>query len=156
MTAPGVTPKMTRKFGGMPNYAFLTPYWSRIDDKPFLSRFILFRTPLCSIDITRIHMADNQREWPHDHSRNFWSFKLLGDYEEDVYIDPHDLRERFHKKHGWLSVHKMSRYHAHSITKISPMLVTVLFLGRQKQKSNSGTPDGKVSIGFKVDQDEWS
>lgn len=163
-----VTNEVERKHGGMPNWALLGvginhegklkawwPYSSDIDGERFLTRFIVFRSPIASMDITRIHSSDDQRQYPHDHSRNFWSLKLIGGYEEDVYVDPSDLREAFHKKHRWLSVHKMSRHHAHSITKVSPHLVTVLFLGRQKQASNYWTPEGLQSIGMGVDQ-EWA
>lgn len=152
----GVTPKVERKFGGMPKYAFLTPYWSDIDGKRFLSRFIVFLTPLGGFHITRIHMPDNQREYPHDHSRWFASFKVFGGYEEDVYTDPADLIAKYHRKHRWLSVHVTPMSRAHSITKISPFLITALIVGPRRQPSNYWTPDGKVSIGFKVDQDEWS
>jgi hypothetical protein len=153
MAANQVTNVVTRKNGGMPDYAFCFPYWSDIDGKRFLSRFILFRTPLASVDITRIHMPDNQREYPHDHSRSFVSFKLIGSYDEDVFYDPHDLTSRRHRTHRWLSCHLMRHSMAHSITRVSPFLITVLFLGPRRRKSNYWTPDGFQTIGMKVDQE---
>jgi hypothetical protein len=167
MTSTAVTNVVERSHGGMPDWALLGvgvvnrklktywPYISDVDGKRFLTRFIFIRNPLFSVDITRIHGADDQRAYPHDHSRTFISWKLTGGYEEDVYTDKDDLRERFHKKHGWMSFHKMSRHHAHSITRVSPHLVTVLFLGRKRQKSNYWTPEGLQSTGMGVDQDEW-
>ncbi len=150
-----VTNVVTRKDGGMPEYAFCYKYWSNIDGQRFLSRFILFRTPWASVDITRIHMADDRRAWPHDHSRSFVSLKLLGSYDEDVFYDPEDLTSRRHRRHGWLSCHLMRYTMAHSITRVSPLLVTVLFLGPKRQKSNYWTPEGKQTIGMKVDSDDW-
>jgi hypothetical protein len=143
-----------RKFGGMPKWAFFTPWWSRVNGKPFLSRFIVFITPWAGMHITWIRAADNQREFPHDHSRTFLSFKLLGGYEEDVYTDPADLTAVTRRAHGWLSAHVMSLHHAHSITRVRPFTVTVLLLGPRRQPSNYWTPDGKKTTGFKID--EWS
>ena len=138
----------------MPRYAFLMPYWSHIDDKPFLTRFIIFFTPYGGCHITWIRQADSQREWPHDHSATFASLKLVGGYEEDVFTEPADLGIREHRRHCWLSCHVMKHTEAHSITKISRFTVTLLFLGRRRQKSSYWTPDGLQSIGLKMD--EWS
>lgn len=149
-----ITPKVERRKGGMPKYAFLKPYWSRIDGKPFLSRFIFFFTPWAGCHITWIRQADNQREWPHDHSATFASFKLFGGYEEDVFDNPGNLAVRRNVKHRWLSAHILPYTRAHSITKISPFTVTILFLGKRRQPSNYWTPDGKRSLGMKMD--EWS
>src|SRR6266567_266399 len=89
MTTTTVTNKVERKAGGMPACALLGvgrnhegrwtawwPYTADIDGKRFLTRFIVFRTPLIGLDVTRVHMADDQRDWPHDHSRTFLSWKL--------------------------------------------------------------------------------
>lgn len=165
----GVTKKVVRKHGGMPNWALLGigknhegkwrtwwPYTSEIDGERFLTRLIVLRTPYVSVDITRIGMADDQREYPHDHSRTFFSFKLWGWYEEDVFSDRNDPTDRVHKRHGRFSIHRLRYTQAHSITKISPKLVTVLFLGPQRQKSNYWTPDGLQTIGMGVDQEPWA
>ena len=159
-----VTHEVTRTHGGMPNWALLGvgidaegkvrlywPYRSRIDRQPFLTRFIFIRTPWFSVDITRIGMADDQREYPHDHSRTFFSWKL-GWYEEDVHYDKSNPSRKVHKRHGRFSVHRLRYTEAHSITEVSPHLVTVLFLGRQRQKSNYWTPAGLQTIGMAVDQ----
>lgn len=164
-----VTHEVTRTHGGMPNWALLGvgidaarklrlywPYRSEIDGQPFLTRFIVFRTPLASVDITRIGMADNQREHPHDHSRDFWSFKLTGWYEEDVFYDRDDLANRRHIRHRRFGIHRLRHTQAHSITRVSPHLVTVLFLGRQRQASNYWTPAGLQTIGMAVDQEPWA
>jgi hypothetical protein len=98
-------------------------------------------------------MPDNQRAYPHDHSRSFVSFKL-GSYEEDVFYDPADLTSRRHRKHGRFSFHQLRYNQAHSITKVSPRLVTVLFLGPKRQKSSYWTPSGKQTTGMMVDQDD--
>lgn len=159
-----VTHTVERSHGGMPNWALLGvgidadgkpqlywPYRSRIDGEPFLTRFIVFRCPLASVDVTRIGMADDQREFAHDHSRTFLSWKF-GWYEEDVLSDRNDLSVRKHVRHRRFGIHRLRYTQAHSITKVSPRLVTVLFLGRQRQASNYWTPDGPVSIGMSVDQ----
>src|SRR5271163_1262571 len=88
-----VTNVVTRTGGGMPEWAFMKPYVSSIDNVPFLKRFIVFRTPLASIDITRICTDDNKRPFPHDHSRSFASLKF-GSYKEWVYYNPNDLTQR--------------------------------------------------------------
>lgn len=151
-----VTPKVERSGGGMPKYAFFRPYWSRINDRPFMARFIFFFTPLAGCHITWIRQADNQREWPHDHSATFISFRLLGSYEEDVFTDPSDLGKIEHRRHRWLSATRLRHTEAHSITKISRFpLVTVLFLGRRRQKSSYWTPGGKLLTGMKMDE-EWT
>lgn len=151
---PAVTPKVTRRKGGMRKWMFLTPYYSKIDGKPFLSRFVFFFTPWAGCHITWIRQADNQREWPHDHSATFISFRLSGSYEEDVYTNPDDLKEIEHRKHPWLSATRLKHTEAHSITKISRFpLITVLFLGKRRQPSNYWTPDGKQLTGMKMD--EW-
>jgi hypothetical protein len=152
VTAPvHVTNKVERKYGGMPEYALARWYWSDIDGQRFLTRFILFRTPLVSVDVTRIHRADDQRPYPHDHSRSFASLKF-GSYEEDVFYDAGDLTSRRHRRHRRFSVHLLRYTQAHSITRVSPHLVTVLFLGPKRQPSNYWTPDGKQTIGMAVDQ----
>jgi len=147
-----VTPKVERKNGGMPKYAFFKPYWSHIDGKPFLSRFIVFFTPLAGCHVTWIRQADNQREWTHDHSATFASFKLFGGYEEDVFSGPVTSPVRRHRKHRWLSCHVMKHTEAHSITRVSPFTVTVLCTGRRRQPSNYWTPDGRQSTGMKMDE----
>ncbi|HEV2175229.1 MAG TPA: hypothetical protein VGR71_16770 [Nitrospira sp.] len=165
--ASTVTSKVERKNGGMPNWCVLGvgvnhegklvcywPYTSEIDGERFLTRFIVVRTPLASVDVTRIHMPDDQRKFPHDHSRTFWSFKF-GWYAEDVFYDKADLSLTRHVRHRRLGVHRLKYTQAHSITEVSPKLVTVLFLGPRRQKSNYWTPNGLQSIGMGVDQDEW-
>jgi hypothetical protein len=161
-----VTHKVERTHGGMPNWAFLGigrdaagkmrlywPYRSRIDDQPFLTRFIVIRNPWFSMDVTRVSMADDDREWPHDHSRTFRSLKL-GWYSEWVYRDKDDLTQREHRRHRRFSLHTLRYTEAHSITEVSPHLVTILFLGRQRQKSNYWTPAGLQTIGMAVDQED--
>lgn len=160
-----VTHEPVRTHGGMPDWCLLGigadadgklrlywPYRSQIDGKPFLTRFIVFRTPWASADITRISMADDQREYPHDHSRTFWSFKL-GWYEEDVFYDKNDLTVRRRIRHRRFGVHRLRYTQAHSITRVSPHLVTILFLGPRRQKSNYWTPAGLQTIGMSVDQE---
>jgi len=162
-----VTKKVQRTHGGMPDWALLGvgkdaegrwrtywPYTSEIDGQRFLTRFIFIRNPWFSVDITRIGMADDQREWPHDHSRTFRSLKF-GWYEEDVYDDVAEPLRFRHVRHGRFSIHRLKYTQAHSITRVSPKLVTVLFLGRKRQKSNYWTPAGLQTIGMAVDQEPW-
>jgi hypothetical protein len=164
--APQVTAEVKRKHGGMPDWALLGvgrdaegklrlywPYTSEINGERFLTRFIVLRTPYGSCDITRISMADDQREFPHDHSRTFWSWKL-GWYAEDVYTDQADLSAMQHKRHRRLGIHRLRHTEAHSITSVSPRLVTVLVSGRQRQTSNYWTPTGLQTIGMAVDREE--
>jgi len=165
---PQVTAKTERKNGGMPNWALLGvgrnhegrwcaywPYTSEINGERFLTRFIVFRTPYLGLDVTRVHMADDQREYPHDHSRTFFSGKL-GWYDEDVYTDPEDLAKVTHKRHRRFSIHRLGHDQAHSITEVSPRLVTVLLTLRQRHASNYWTPGGKQLIGMGVDMgDDW-
>lgn len=158
-----VTHAVKRSKGGMRRWMFLTPYWSEIDGQRFLTRFVFFFTPWAGCHITRIHMADNQREWPHDHSATFWSWKL-GSYDEDVYSDPDDLASKRHVQHRRFGIHKLRHDEAHSITRVSPKLVTILFLSRRRHGSAYWTPSGKQSLGMKMDEktgqqvpvDEWS
>lgn len=160
-----VTHHPERTHGGMPNWCllgigrdatrkmrFYWPYRSKIDGQPFLTRFIVVRNPWFSMDITRISMADDQREWPHDHSRTFRSL-TLGSYAEWVYRNQGDLSERTHRIHRRFRFYTLRYTEAHSITGVSPHLITVLFLGRQRQKSNYWTPAGLQTIGMAVDQD---
>jgi len=149
--------KVERKGGGMPKWAFFMPYWSKIDGEPFLTRFIFAFTPYGGAHITRIHKADDQRKWPHDHSATFLSIRLLGGYEEDVYTDPADLTGKRHRVHKWLSASKLRYGEAHSITSVKPWTVTLLLLGKRRQKSNYWTPEGKQPLGMKMDDDpdEW-
>jgi hypothetical protein len=163
-----VEAKVERKAGGMPNWALLgvgrnhegkwTRYWpytSEIDGERFLTRFIAFRSPYLGLDISRVHMADDQRAFPHDHSRTFYSWKF-GWYAEDIYSDPADLGVKRHKRHRRFGIHRLGNDQAHSITEVSPRLVTVLLTLRQKHASNYWTPQGFQSIGMGVDQsDTW-
>lgn len=141
------TVKVERKNGGMPRYAFLRPWWSDIGGQRFLTRFIVLFTPLGGLHVTRIHMADNAREYPHDHSRTFWSLKL-GWYSEDVYSDPGNLSAVRHVRHRRFSIRRLRYTEAHSITAVSPRLVTILFLGPARQESSYWTPGGKRSTGL--------
>jgi hypothetical protein len=162
-----VSNKVERKNGGMPNYAVLGvgvqggklgtywPYTSEIDGKRFLTRFIVFRTPWLGLDVTRVHMADDQRAYAHDHSRTFWSWKF-GWYAEDVFTDPADLAVMRHTRHRKFGIHRLRYDQAHSITHVSPRLVTVLLTGRRRQPSSYWTPEGKQSTGMGVDQADWA
>lgn len=162
-----VTNTVIRSHGGMPEWALLGvgiaggrprlfwPYTADIDGQRFLTRFIFFRTPWAALDVTRIGMADDQREFPHDHSRTFWSLKF-GWYEEDVYTDPADLSVKTHKAHPRFSVHRLRYTEAHSITRVSPRLVTVLFLSRKQGKSHYWTPSGFQTTGMRADQEDGS
>jgi hypothetical protein len=158
-------PEVSRTHGGMPAWAFLGagydgeklrlywPYKSEIAGKRFLTRLIVVRCRWFALDITRIHMPDDgEREWPHDHSRDFWSWKT-GCYEEWVYDNPDDLSSRQLRHNRRFTIHSLRHTQAHSITRVSPRLVTVMFLGPKKQKSSYWTPDGKQPTGMKVDQD---
>ncbi len=166
MSTTNVTNKVERKAGGMPEWAllgigrnhegkltFYWPYTSDVDGERFLTRFIVLRTPLVSMDITRIHSDDTKRPYPHDHSRSFVSWKF-GSYDEFVYYNPNDLRERRFRSHRRFSFHLLRYDQAHSITHVSPGLVTMLFLWRKRQKSNYWTPNGKQTIGMGVDQEK--
>ena len=167
MTTGTAEATVERKGGGMPNWCVLGiginherrvvrywPYTSEINGKRFLTRFIVVRTPLASVDITRVHMPDDQRAYPHDHSRTFWSWKF-GWYAEEVFSDKGDLTARRSVRHRRFGIHRLQYTEAHSITVVSPRLVTVLFLGPRRQASNYWTPDGLRSIGMGVDQDVW-
>ena len=160
---PKVTKTVTRKHGGMPNWGFLGvgikdrrpvlywPYWSDIDGERFLTRFIALRTPLVSMDVTRIHKDDSSRAFPHDHSRSFVSW-VFGGYHEWVHYNPSDLAQRRFRRHRRFSMHLLRYTQAHSITWASPKLVTVTFLGPRKQASNYWTKLGKQTIGMGIDQ----
>lgn len=162
-----VTAKVERKNGGMPKWAvlgfswadgrpaFYWPYTSEIGGRRFLTRFILLFTKWGGCHVTRVSSADNQREYPHDHSATFASLKF-GWYAEDVFTDPADLGKVRHVRHRRFSVHRLRYTEAHSITEVSPHLVTVLFLGPRRQKSAYWTPDGKQGLGMRMDADEWS
>jgi hypothetical protein len=149
-----ITHKVERKGGGMRRWMFAEPYYSDIDGQRFLTRFVFWFTPFGGCHVTRIHMADDQREHPHDHTRTFISIKLAGGYEEDVYSGDIASPDRRHRKHRWLSWHVMPYDQAHSITAVRPLTVTLLFLGRHRHGSGYWTPDGKVPLGMPVD--EWS
>lgn len=158
-----VTPEVVRTNGGMPKWTvmgmtfadrklqFFWPYTSEIGGERFLTRFILIFTRWGGCHITRIHMADDLREWPHDHSATFWSW-VFGWYEEVVYDDPDNLNRVRHVRHRRFSIHRLRHSQAHSITAVSPRLFTILFLGRRRRKSNYWTPDGPSSLGMKMDQ----
>ena len=159
---------VTRKHGGMPSWAVLGvgrnhegrlvrywPYTSDIDGERFLTRFIVFRTPLAGCEVTRIHVDDTSRPDPHDHSRTFGSWKF-GWYSEWVFADRNDLSVKRHIRHRRFGIHLLRHTEAHTITEVSPRLVTVLFLGPHRQKSNYWTPAGLQTIGMGVDQDEWA
>jgi hypothetical protein len=152
-------PVVTRSGGGMPRWAFLKPYHSDINGQRFLTRFIFFFTPYGGAHITRIHMADDQRKWPHDHSATFLSVRLAGGYEEDVYDQPGDLSSVRRRAHRWLSASRLRYTEAHSITSVRPFTVTLLLLGRRRNHSAYWTPDGKRSLGMTLDRDtdpaEW-
>jgi hypothetical protein len=164
MTTTTVTPKVERKNGGMPKWAVLSvsrvdgkwrfylPYTSEVGGKRFLTRFIFLFTRWGGCHVTRISMADDQREWPHDHSATFWSWKF-GSYDEDVFDDPDDLSVKHSVKHRRFGIHRLRYDQAHSITRVSPRLVTILFLGPRRQASNYWTPEGKQGLGMKMD--EW-
>lgn len=155
------TAEVTRSNGGMPRWSFLGirfddgkpkidwPYWSDVGGKRFLTRFIVFFTPWGGLHVTRIHGADDQREWPHDHSRTFRSLRLIGSYDEDVWDDPDDLASKRHRRHRWLSLSRLGWDQAHSITRVDPLTVTILFLGRQRQMSSYWTPEGKSPLGMR-------
>ena len=136
-TANQITPEVERKSGGMRRYMFMERYWSEIGGQRFLSRFVFFFTPWAGSHITRVHMADNQREWPHDHSATFWSWKF-GWYAEDVYDNPGDLASKRHVRHRRFGIHRLRYDQAHSITEVSPRLITILFLAGGGSRPTTG------------------
>jgi hypothetical protein len=143
--------QVTRKDGGLPKYAFLYPWWVDVDGKRFLTRFILFRSPWFGVSVTRIHTADDIRKYPHDHSHSFITW-LLGWYNEQVYYDPNNLNNSRLLRHRRFSAHLLRYTQAHSITEVSPGLVTVLFSWRTRQKSTYWTPNGKQLTGVNPDE----
>jgi hypothetical protein len=154
-----ITHVTERKKGGMRKWMFMEPYWSDIDGQRFLTRFVFFFTPWAGCHVTRIHMADDQREYPHDHSATFWSWKLWGTYDEDVYDDPKDLGRVRRVKHRRFGIHRLGWDQAHSITRVSPVTVTMLFLARRRNHSGYWTPEGKQSLNMTMDKmgdGEWS
>lgn len=144
--------RVERRGGGMPERAFLSPWWSRIGGRPFLSRFIVFLTPRAGCLLTWIRQADIQREWPHDHASSFWSFMLLGSYDEKVYDDPADLAKVRVRHHRWLSGHVLRHDQAHSVTRVGKFTVTLVITGRRKHKRSYWTPQGRQSTGMKMDE----
>ena len=172
MTTAKVENKVERSHGGMPSWAILGvgrnhegkikvywPYKSDIDGRRFLTRFIVVRCDYFGCEITRIHMDDTSRPWPHDHSRTFRSWKF-GSYNEWVFTDPKDLSKKRHIRHRPFGIHRLRYSEAHSITWVSPKLWTVLFVGKRSNESNYWTPSGKQTIGMGVDQNpeatEWA
>jgi hypothetical protein len=143
-----------RSYGGMRKWMFLTPYHSDVNGKRFLTRFVFFFTPFAGAHITRIHMADDQRKWPHDHSASFLSIRLLGWYDENVYTDPGDLTKKQFRVHKWLSASRLRYDEAHSITAVAPYTVTLLLLGRRRNKSSYWTDEGKQPLGMAMDKDD--
>ena len=149
--------RMERSKGGMPKFALLRPYWSHLDGKPFLTRFIFIFCRRFGCHVTWIRQPD-ARTWPHDHSAPFWSLQLAGSYDEDVFDDPARLDQSARRRHRWLTVTPLRADQAHSITRVSRFCVTILFLGRRCQKSKYWTPDGEVPLGMTMDEDPstWS
>jgi hypothetical protein len=148
------TVKVERSGGGMRKWMFFTPYHSDVNGQRFLTRFVFFFTPYAGAHITRIHGADDQRKWPHDHSATFCSIRLLGSYEEDVYTDPGNLSQWEHRKHRWGSASRLRWDEAHSITRVSPFTVTLLLLGRRRNQSHYWTDQGKQPLGMAMDRDD--
>lgn len=140
------TPEVRRKGGSMPEWAMFRWFTSDVNHRRFITRFILLRTPFISLDVSRIHKDDRDRPHPHDHSRSFASLKF-GSYDEWVYYDPTDLSKRRFRSHRRFSLHLLRYTQAHSITRVSPRLITVLFLGPRHQESTYWTPTGKVLTG---------
>lgn len=128
----------------MSRYAFFRPYQVTIGGRTFLKRRTIFLTPLCGLLWTRIYSADDQRQYPHDHSASFWSLKF-GWYAEDV----HDKNGKRHVMHLRFSCHLMRYDQAHSITAVSPHLRTLVLVLRHRQDPSYWTPQGKVPTGMK-------
>lgn len=163
-----VTSEVKRKHGSMPRWAVLGvgadaagklrlywPWWSDINGERFLTRIIVIRNRWMTLEITRIHMADNQREHPHDHSHGFLSW-VFGWYAETVFYDPDDLSKMRHVRHRRFGIHRLRHTEAHSITGVSPKLWTALMAGPVKQTSSYWTPGGKRSSGVNGDQESWA
>jgi hypothetical protein len=146
--------KVERSGGGMRKWMFFAPYHSDVNGQRFLTRFVFFFTPFAGAHITRIHSADDQRKWPHDHSATFLSIRLLGGYDEWVYTDPADLTKREFRSHHWGSASRLRHGEAHSITAVDPWTVTLLLLGRRRQASNYWTDRGKETLGMTMDKDD--
>lgn len=109
---------------------------------PYITRFILFRTPLFGVYVHKIWTDDGERDF-HNHPRQFWSLILRGGYIEEVTTGPEAPRER-----DWHagSVHKMELEHYHSIT----MLIrkpswSLLLVGRFRQEWGFMTEDGFIN-----------
>lgn len=81
-----------------PAWALLSIYEVKPDGRDVsLRKFYLFRCPWFSLNIHQVLKGDPDRDL-HDHPAHFWSFRLLGDYVEELY-HPERLE---HRRAGWL------------------------------------------------------
>lgn len=110
-----VTPE-TSSYGGRKFFIKKTIPDFEDPSKPYLTRYILFRTKNIGVFLHKIWIADNDRHL-HDHPwRSFTAFILKGGYTERYNTNPaHQKYERM-RHHGFLSRNKIDNTTAHSIT----------------------------------------
>lgn len=113
----------------------------------YLRRFIIFKTPLCSLYVHQIFRPDGGRH-PHNHPFNFWSWVVRGGYAEERAGHPVRQRRRWS-----LAATPMTAFHR--IVKVEPSefvtltrlrvgTITVVATGRIAQSWGFLTEDGYV------------
>lgn len=110
-------------------------------DEPYLTRYVLFRTPWFGIYVHAIHSPDGDRD-PHNHPRQFWSCVLRGGYTEHVTTDGIKGYPRAHRAG---TIHKMHLAMFHGIASLSRRPTwTLLVVGRIRQEWGFMTTAGFV------------
>lgn len=113
----------------------------------YLRRFIIFKTPLCSLYVHFIYRPDGGRH-PHNHPFNFWSLVVRGHYFEER----HGLAAR-RRGRGTVAYTPRSAFHRITSVEISefgrydtirPGTITVVATGRIAQSWGFLTEDGYV------------
>lgn len=113
-------------------------------ERTYLSRLVIVRTPLFSVLVNRIRMADADRHL-HDHPWSFFSILLRGWYiEERPLFDGETGFTRLRKREVRDLYNYCSAEQQHRIAQVSEDCLTLVFCGPKRRKWGFVTEYGWV------------
>lgn len=104
------------------------------DGTEYLTRLRILQTPWFGVYLHDLSGVD--KEPPHDHPWDFYSFILKGEYSEQVHPAPFVHLDIGKYRRTWkpLSWHKMEKEWAHRIFYVAPGTKSLIFVGKRTRE----------------------
>lgn len=112
------------------------------DGEPYINRLRIVMTPLFSLYLHHIYVADGDRD-RHDHPFWFASWILRGGYVESIADISDPFKAKVKARSRW-SIHKHPLILCHRIELVAPKTVTLVLTGRRRDGWGFYTKEGFV------------